>query len=124
MESEIRRVFVAMHTYSGKILGRHIRPQVERTGGMFELAQRRTSYLLISAISSSIWPCTGAIPSSPRSAVDTAYEYLELTDGRRRLSAWVKETEEECAFIASTSWTFSLGLSFVGFNKISSAQNL
>ena len=46
----------------------------------------RTSYRLIFAISSSIWCCAAMPPPSwvsPRSAMDTADDSRELTDGRR-----------------------------------------
>lgn len=59
------------------------------------LGGRNTSYLLISAISSSICCSLGAwfAVASPRSAVETAIDNLELTEGRRDSCGWVAEKE-------------------------------
>ena len=62
----------------------------------------QTSYRLILAISSSIW-CCAAIPwpfspwLSPCSAVETAKDRRELTDGRRKACGLIDETEVVCA---------------------------
>lgn len=77
----------------------------------------RTSYLLISAISSSIW-CSaafvGATVALPCSAIDIAYESRELTLGRCWRDTGT-ETEEDREFMAcfETASFCSAGLGWV-----------
>jgi hypothetical protein len=85
------------HTDGGEVLGQWTtvsrKPNL-RTGKAGVLP---TSYRLILAISSSIW-CCAAIPPpswfSPRSAMDTADESREPTEGRR-MACGVESVESE-----------------------------
>lgn len=67
-----------------------------------------TSYLFISAISSSIWPSLGALSAeaSPCSALDTAKESRELMEGRRESAGLRAPKAAVCEFIAPArrSW--------------------